>query len=78
MSEWVELLLTYDDIESHLVKGILESENIQVVIDSMKISPYPVSYGRLGEVRVMVKKEELDKAKSVLSIMMNAPDNGDE
>ncbi len=78
MSDWTELLLTYDDIEAHLVKGILEAENIQVVIESMKITPYPVSFGRLGEVRVMVKKEDLDQAKTVLSIMKNTHDNGEE
>ena len=78
MSEWIELLLTYDDIEAHLVKDILESENIQVVIDSMKITPYPVSFGRLGEVRVMVKKEDFDEAKGLLSIMKNTDRDGEE
>ncbi len=71
MSEWTVLLLTYDDIEASLVKGILEAENIQVIINSMKITPYPVSFGRLGEIRLMVKKDELSLAKEILNIMKN-------
>ncbi len=48
-----------------------------MVVNSMKISPYPVSFGRLGEVRLMVKEEDYDKAKSVLSIMKNTHGNGE-
>ncbi len=72
MSEWTEVLLTYDDIEAYLVKDILEAENVQVIINSMKITPFPVSFGRLGEIRIMVKKDELALAKKILNIMKNA------
>ena len=67
MSEWSEILLTYDEVEAHIVKDILESENIQVNIDSLKITPYPVSIGRIGEVRVMVHKDDEERARQVLN-----------
>jgi len=66
MSEWTEILFTYDEVEAHIVKDVLESENIQVKIDSLKITPYPVSIGRMGEVRVMVKSEDMELARKVL------------
>ena len=66
MNDWTELLLTYDEVEAHIVKDVLESENIQVTIDSLKISPYPVSIGRMGEVRVFVKKIDEKRAKKIL------------
>jgi len=69
MSEWVELICTYDETEVQIMKDILESENIEVVIRSMKISPYPVSFGRLGEVALLVKNDEIDHARRVLKIM---------
>lgn len=69
MGEWVELLVTYDEIEAQIVKNILEAENIQVVMNSLKIRPYPVSIGRIGEVRLLVRKEDLEKAKEVLKTM---------
>ena len=66
MNDWVELLLTYEETEAHIVKDILESENIQVNIDSLKITPYPVSIGRIGEVRVMVHKDDEERARQLL------------
>jgi len=32
MDEWVELLVTYDEIEAQIVKNILEAEGIQGLI----------------------------------------------
>jgi len=63
MDEWVELLVTYDEIEAQIVKNILEAEGIQVVLNSLKIRPYPVSIGKIGEDRLLVKKENLEKAR---------------
>ncbi len=79
MGEWAEVLFTYDEIEAEIVKDILESEDIEVVMESLKIRPYPLSIGRLGEVRLMVKDDDLEKAKGVLRIMKDStemePDN---
>jgi hypothetical protein len=69
MSEWVEILLTYDEVEAQIVKRLLEGEGIEVVIDSMKMRPYPVSIGKMGEVKLMVREEELEKAKATLEAM---------
>ena len=69
MSEWVELLFTYDEIEAQIVKRLLEGEGIQVVFRSMKVRPYPVSIGKMGEVKLMVREEELERAKEILKAM---------
>ncbi len=66
MKEWIELLLTYDEVEAHIVKDVLESESIKVVIESLKISPYPVNIGRIGEVRVLVKNKDQERAMKLL------------
>jgi pentatricopeptide repeat protein len=48
-------------------------------MESLKIRPYPLSIGRLGEVRLLVKDDDLEKAKAVLRIMKDStkmePDN---
>lgn len=55
MSEgWVEVLITYDQLEAEMIKDILESGGIAVVLRSSKVSPYPVNVGKIGEIRVMV------------------------
>lgn len=75
MDDWIELLVTYDETEVQIVKNILEAEGIQVVVNSLKVRPYPVSIGKIGEVRLLVKKESLDKAKEILKIMEGKPDD---
>lgn len=69
MDEWVKLLITNDETEAQIIKTLLEAEDISVVVNSSKIRPYPVSIGRLGEVKLLVKKENLEKAKEILKIM---------
>jgi len=69
MSEWVELIVTYDESEARIMKDILEAEGIEVAVRSMKISPYPVSFGRLGEVKLLVKEKDFEQARRVLTIM---------
>ena len=76
MSEWTEVLFTYDEVEAEIVKDVLEAENIQVVMKSLKITPYPVSIGRIGEIRLLVRNEDFEKAKDVLKIMQDSSENG--
>ena len=67
MSEdWVELLVTYDPIEAEIIKDILESGGIPVVLRSSKVTPYPVNIGKIGEVKVYVRKEDKEIAKQVI------------
>ncbi|HDO25530.1 MAG TPA: hypothetical protein ENG95_02645 [Nitrospirae bacterium] len=69
MNEWVELLVTYDDTEVEIIRNILEAEGIELVVNSLKVRPYPVSIGRMGEVKILVKKKDLNRAKELLNIM---------
>jgi hypothetical protein len=73
MDDWTELIVTYDEIEAQIVKNILEAENIPVVVNSMKIRPYPVSIGRIGEVRLLVRAADIEKARDVIRIMKDIP-----
>jgi hypothetical protein len=75
MDEWVELLVTYDETEAQIIKNILEAEGIQVVVNSLKIRPYPVSVGKIGEVKLMVRQESLERAGEILKIMKQSPED---
>jgi hypothetical protein len=77
MSNWDELLVTSDEVEAELIKNILDSEKIPFVINSLKIRPYPVNIGRMGEIKILVRKEDIEKAREVLKIMKNTSENGD-
>lgn len=78
MNEWEEILFTYDIVEAEIVKDLLESENIQVVVNSMKVTPYPVNIGKMGEVKLLVKKDDLEKARNILMIMKENEGSGQD
>ncbi|MFA4919565.1 MAG: DUF2007 domain-containing protein [Thermodesulfovibrionales bacterium] len=64
--EWVELLVTYDSIEAEIIKDLLESGGIPIVLRSSKVTPYPVNIGKIGEVKVYVRKEDKETAEQVI------------
>jgi len=64
--EWVELLVTYDPIEAEIIKDILESGGIPIILRSSKVTPYPVNIGKIGEVKVYVRKEDKETAEQVI------------
>jgi hypothetical protein len=64
--EWVELLVTYDPIEAEIIKDLLESGGIPIVLRSSKVTPFPVNIGKIGEVKVYVRKEDKETAEQVI------------
>ena len=67
MSEnWVQILVTYDSLEAEIIKDLLESGGIPVVLRSSKVSPYPVNIGKMGEIKVLVRKEDKETAEDVI------------
>ena len=67
--EWAEVLFTYDEIEAEIVQDILEAEGIEVSVRSRRVSQFPVNVCRMGEISLLVKQEDLEKARNVLKIM---------
>lgn len=64
--DWVQILVTYDPLEAEMIKDLLESGGIPVVLRSSKVSPYPVNIGKMGEIKVLVRKEDKDTAEDVI------------
>lgn len=64
----LEILLTTNDItEAQVIKSKLESENIQVLLKGESISgAYAITVDGWGKIRILVKKEDLEKAREVL------------
>ena len=64
--EWVVILVTYDSLEAEMIKDLLESGGIPVVLRSSKVSPYPVNIGKMGEVKVLVRREDQHLAEEAI------------
>lgn len=72
-NEWVEILIIFDQLEAEMIKDLLESGGIPVVLRSSKVSPYPVNIGKIGEIKILVKREDREAAEEVLQSDNNSP-----
>lgn len=67
MSEgWEEVYVTYDPLEAEMIKDLLESGGISVILRSSKVSPYPVNIGKMGEIKILVRKADKEIAGRVI------------
>lgn len=64
--DWIVVYITYDLIEAEIIKDLLSSGGIKAVLRSSKITPYPVNVGKIGEVRIMVRKEDKEIAEELI------------
>ena len=65
--DWIELLVTDDPLEAEMIKDLLESGGIPVVLRSSKVTPYPVNIGRMGEIKILVRREDKETAQEVIA-----------
>lgn len=66
IEDMVEVYTARDLIETSVVTGILESAGLEPRVRDMTITPYPVSVGPLGEKRIMVPRDQAEKARELL------------
>jgi len=64
--KWIVILTTYDPIEAEIIKDLLESGDIPVILRSSKVSPYPVSVGKMGEIKILVREADKEEAAKVI------------
>ncbi|HOJ52732.1 MAG TPA: DUF2007 domain-containing protein [Syntrophales bacterium] len=68
MEGWVTVAVAQGMVQAQLIKGRLESAGIRVILRYESIGQiYAVTVNGLGEVAVVVPKEELDYAREILS-----------
>jgi hypothetical protein len=61
--KWTKVFVTGDPVEAEIIKDLLESGGILVRIVSLKVGPYPVNVGKMGEIRLLVRNEDLEAAE---------------
>lgn len=64
---WIELCELSSEIEAELLHGRLEAEGIDCNIESLKFHAEPVNLGALAEVRVHVRKADVERARELLA-----------
>lgn len=58
-----------DNVEAYIAKGVLESNGIVCILnDEIMSSVYPLTLTSIGGIKLLVRREDLDKAEEILSI----------
>jgi hypothetical protein len=65
-NEWVDIFTSYDFIETEIIKDLLESGGIPVVPRFSKVTPYPVNIGKMGEIKLFVRKQDKAGAEAMI------------
>lgn len=73
MEDWEIVETVGTEEEASLIAGYLEAEGIPATVESLLFHQEPVNFGTLGEVRVMVRKEDLERAQALLDEREESP-----
>ncbi len=66
MSEFIEVARYSKKDEAEIVRGLLESNDIEAFVDDKGTQMIPETFGDLAVYRVLVKTEDFDKARKLL------------
>jgi len=58
--------IALDAIEASAVTGVLSAAGIEGRVRDMTITPYPISFGPLGERHILVPAEHAEEARALL------------
>ena len=67
MADWQVVRTVGTEEEAELIAGYLEAAGIEVEVDSLLFHQEPVTFGRMGEVRVLVDAGSLAAAEAALA-----------
>ncbi len=74
MTEWRIVFETHNSAEAHVIAGRLDASNIPAIVQQEASGrALGITVGRLGEVKVLVRPEDYERAMSILE-----PDELDE
>jgi len=66
MSEFIEVARYSKKDEAEIVRGFLESNDIEAFVDDKGTQMIPETFGDLSVYRVLVRANDFDKAKKLL------------
>lgn len=67
MDNWEIVETVGTEEEASLVAGFLEAEGIASQIESLLFHQEPATFGSLGEVRILVHANDLDRARQLIA-----------
>ena len=63
---WVEIASVGTEDEARLLEGFLEAEGIDAQVENVTFSMEPVTFGKMGEIRVYVRSQDESRAMELV------------
>ena len=70
--EWETVFTTSSEVESHLIKGLLEGEGIPCRLYSMRVPQFPLTVNILGAIEVRVRPQDAPEGRRILYMICSA------
>ena len=76
--EWAVLETVGNDNEARLIVGFLQSVDVECELESLRFTQEPVNFGRLSEIRLCVRRSDLERARELLAKVRSSAEAWDE
>ena len=63
---WVEIASVGTEDEARLIAGFLDAEGLPAQVENVQFSMEPVTFGKMGDIRVYVSRENESRAMELL------------
>ena len=70
--EWEKIFTTSSEVESHLIKGLLEGEGIPCRLHSMRVPQFPLTVNSLGTIEIHVRPQDAPEGRRILYMICSA------
>lgn len=65
-SSWIEITSAPSEEEGRLIAGFLQAQGIEAQVEAVNATEIPVTFGKLGEIRVYVQRQQEAEAQRIL------------
>jgi Putative prokaryotic signal transducing protein len=70
--EWEQIFTTSSEVESHLIKGLLEGEGIPCRLHSRRVPQFPMTVNGLGTIEIHVPPQDAPESRRILFMICAA------
>lgn len=72
--EWIAIYISHNLQEAHIISGKLRAYDVPSMVHTVPgASAFGITYGNMGEIKVLIHPDDYDRAKEILE-----PDTPDE
>jgi Putative prokaryotic signal transducing protein len=70
--QWEQIFTTSSEVESHLIKGLLEGEGMPCRLHSRRVPQFPLTVNGLGTIEIHVRPQDAPEGRRLLFMICSA------